>query len=104
MVGGWYILNENKEPVPADVTEAAKWLYPDKEGKGDNRRVAQTIIGDVNISTVFLGLDHQFGDGPPLVFETMIFGGEHNEDQWRYSTWGEAMKGHEAAVRLVSRS
>lgn len=100
---GWYILNENKEPVPTDMMEAAKWLASGKEGDS-NRRVAKTTIGDVNISTVFLGLDHRFGDGPPLVFETMIFGGEHNEDQWRYSTWDEAMKGHEAAVRLVSGS
>ena len=25
------------------------------------------------LSTVFLGLDYQYGDGPPLIFETMRF-------------------------------
>ena len=30
----------------------------------------------VFISTVFLGIDHNFNlEGPPLLFETMIFGG-----------------------------
>jgi len=103
MASEWYILNEKKEPVPAEMMEAAKWLNSGKE-RDSNRRVAKTQIGDVDISTVFLGLDHQFGDGPPLVFETMIFGGEHDGDQWRYSTWDEAMKGHEDAVKLVSGS
>lgn len=29
----------------------------------------------VNVSTVFLAIDHAFGDGPPVLYETMIFGG-----------------------------
>src|ERR1035437_632572 len=40
--------------------------------------VGQTVIGKVNISTIFLHIDHRFGDGSPLLFETMIFGGEHD--------------------------
>jgi hypothetical protein len=69
-----------------------------------DRHVGSTLVGDVHISTVFLGLDHSFGDGPPLLFETMIFGGKHNQKQWRYSTWDEAVAGHEAAVKLASDS
>lgn len=33
----------------------------------------KTEIGDYIVSTVDLGLDHSFGDGPPLYYETMIF-------------------------------
>ena len=33
----------------------------------------QTYIGDFLISTIFLGMDHSFGFGPPLLFETMVF-------------------------------
>jgi hypothetical protein len=66
--------------------------------------VKQTSLDqDVRVLTIFLGLDYQFGDGPPLLFETMIFGGEHNEDQWRYSTWDEAEAGHDAAVAKVGK-
>ena len=66
--------------------------------------VGRTIVGwdpDVSVSTVLLGLDHGFGDGPPLIFETMIFGGEHAGDQWRYGTKEEAERGHLRIVRAL---
>lgn len=50
------------------------------------------------VSTVFLSLDHNWGDGPPILFETMIFGGEHDGYQERYRTWEEAEEGHEIAL------
>jgi hypothetical protein len=31
----------------------------------------------------------------------MIFGGEHNEYQERYSTWEEAEEGHKRAVAMI---
>lgn len=68
-----------------------------------DRRVKQThsIYGEL-ISTVFLGLDHSFWGGPPLIFETMLFprwGGE--EYQERYSTEREALDGHEALEMIA---
>ena len=63
------------------------------------RTVGKTSITlDIHVSTVFLGLDHQFEDGPPLVFETMIFGGDRDQECWRYSTYEQAEKGHAAIV------
>ena len=53
----------------------------------------------VKVSTVFLGMDHSWGNGPPLIFETMIFGGKHDMDQERYSTYSEAKRGHLAMCR-----
>jgi hypothetical protein len=41
-----------------------------------NRQVIETIAedGSWRVSTVWLGIDHRnWGDGPPLLFETMIF-------------------------------
>ena len=64
-------------------------------------RVALTKIGAVDISTVFLGLDHSNGEGPPLLFETMIFGGPLDEEQRRYTTWDEAEAGHAEMVERV---
>ena len=52
----------------------------------DNRRVAHDVKDGISVSTVFLSLDYQWGEGPPLIFETMIFGGEHNDWQNRCST------------------
>lgn len=53
------------------------------------------------VSTVFLGLDHNWGRGPPLLFETLIFGGPLHDEMWRYPTWDAAVAGHTAAVQAV---
>jgi hypothetical protein len=37
------------------------------------RIIKQEYVGDYWVSTVWLGLDHSFGHGPPLIFETMVF-------------------------------
>jgi hypothetical protein len=67
-----------------------------------DRKMAWYQIGEVVISTVFLALDHNFGrGGRPVLFETMIFGGAHDQDCWRYCTRDEALAGHKAAVELV---
>lgn len=81
------------EPVPASLLEWANWFE-----KAD-RSVAQTQGDGYRVSTVFLGLDHRFcGDGPPLLFETMVFSDDDDEDMSRYSTWDEAIAGHERTV------
>jgi len=69
----------------------------------DDRRVALDELDGGDVSTVHLGLDHSYaGDiGPPLIFETMCFDGEHDGECWRYSTLAEARAGHARAVALV---
>lgn len=95
---GYYIL-KGKTPVQvSDVLEWGEWF------EKANRFVKQTKIGHIRISTIFLGLDHSFGRGKPLLFETMIFGGEHNLFKDRYATWDEAEEGHEAACKKVEQN
>ena len=96
-----FILDGHKV-VPADLMTWAKWF----ETAGTSRIVAKTNVGDVpdseaSISTVFLGIDHNFSDsGPPLLFETLVFGGKHADHMERYSTWDEAEKGHARIVAM----
>jgi hypothetical protein len=95
-----YILDDDGNPVPEpDLYRWGEWM---QDARGDRRRVARDEIGDAVVSTVFLGLDHSFGSGPPLIYETMIFSGKHNDYQERYSTRDEALAGHYRAVSLVS--
>ncbi len=77
-----YILNEKGEPVvEPDLITWAMWFE-----KAENRFVDKTEIGgEMIVSTVFLGLDHNFGDGPPLLWETMVFGGELDREMNRCS-------------------
>lgn len=94
-----YYYLEGKTPVPCRMDDRKRFEY----GIGqDVFRVALTPIAPkVEVSTVFLGLDHNWGIGPPLLFETMIFGGVHDEYQERYSIWDEAEAGHARAVALA---
>jgi hypothetical protein len=90
-------LHYNMEGEPISLEEGEK-LFED----GDARIVAKIEIGDITVSTVLLVMDHRFGgEGPPLIFETMIFGGDHDGYEERYSTREEAEAGHARAVKLI---
>ena len=92
-----YIL-DGKRVVPASSLEQWARFMEDT----DSRRVADTSLRGCRVSTLCLGLDHRFiGEGPPLVFETMVVGGPLDQDTQHYATWQEAEHGHWAAVRAV---
>jgi hypothetical protein len=96
----WYILDNNNKPIPASITEAADWL----EESSDRRTVKRDEIGDILVSTVFLGLDHSWTPGgKPVLWETMIFGGEHDQYQERYTSHKDALEGHEKALNLITK-
>jgi len=90
---------KNKEAIPCE--DLLEWGQAMEDM---NRVVKQEDIGDVRISTVFLGLDQGFGIGEPLLFETMIFGGQHHNYQDRCSTWEQAKEMHLKAKKIVVNS
>lgn len=97
MMNAKYIL-VGKTPVPEpDIVAWGKWMQTEA------RVVSQTDVRPgVQVSTVFLGLDHSFGrEGPPVLFETMVFRDGHGHEQDRYCTWAEAERGHAAMVEQV---
>ena len=89
-----------KTVVPChDLLTWGKWVQT------ADRNVARDFIGATRISTVFLGLDHNYeDDGEPLIFETMVFGGPLDGEMVRYSTWEAAEKGHAAMVARVGET
>ena len=62
------------------------------------RHIGLDRIGEVEVSTVWMGLDHAILGGPPLIFETMIFGGPDDREMERYSTEVAARAGHDRWV------
>lgn len=89
-------MDKSGQPVlEPDLLKWAKWF------EQAERIIRQTVIGEVRISTIFLGIDHAFGCGMPLLFETMIFGGEHGSYQARCCTEAEAIEQHFAACSRV---
>jgi hypothetical protein len=103
-----YMLNPDHSLRPAELLEWARW----HEHSYEERSVGLTIVGPYRVSTMFLGLDHQFGDGPPMIFETCVFDSsasiedsfcpgrfiEHSEVQDRCSTWDQAVEMHAQVV------
>jgi hypothetical protein len=89
-----YILDAAGEPIRCE--DSVTWgAWFDRA----DRCVAEDWIGSVRISTVFLGIDQ--GGGPPLLWETMIYGETHYLYRRRYATRAEAEAGHAAAVAMV---
>lgn len=95
-----YILaDDGQTPIPEpDTLRWAQWFESAK------RHVADDEVGPLRVSTVFLGLNHDFGlGGDPVLWETMIFGapGELDGYQRRYTSYAEALAGHQEAVALA---
>jgi hypothetical protein len=92
MSGTYYDFEGN----PIDVLEWARLF------ESADRVLARTRVGDGSeVSTVWLGLDYSFGQGTPLIYETMIFGGPHDEYQDRHPNRDAALAGHDQAVALA---
>lgn len=93
----YYILVDREPVATEDMSSWAAGMSIDR------RRVALTELGGgVEVSTVFLGIDHGFRPGPPVLFESMVFGLDDGEqDCWRYATWAAAEAGHEQIVAAL---
>lgn len=92
-----YIL-KGRELVPVDLMTWATWL---QDNFTDRQVGRDELENGFEISTVFLGLDHNFGEGPPLLFETLVWNRQGDEvDGARYSTYDEAEAGH---ARMVNK-
>jgi hypothetical protein len=85
--------------------EWASWF----EQNFHERQIKRDEVQGFLVSTVFLGLDHSFGDGEQLWFETMVFRlsnvrgfkGRDEYGQWRYTTIEEARAGHAEVCEKV---
>jgi len=96
-----YVLDARGDPVPEpDALEWERWR------KQADRSVLRTVVPagpgvEVEVSTVFAGLDHASDGGPPLLYETMIFGGPHHGLCWYHPDLESARAGHRDAVAMV---
>ena len=88
------------------ITSLSAWA--EKQEDPDYKIVKQTELDNGKfVSTVWLGIDHQYGDGPPLIFETMVFLSKmdyQDLDMKRYSSEAEAVAGHKAKCQEWRKS
>lgn len=80
--------------------EMMEWAHALESG---GTVVGKDTIDGQQVSTVWLGLSHNLygDDGPPLIFETRIFGGLHDQYCERYSTEEAAIAGHAETVAAI---
>lgn len=92
-----WIFDERGEPKAVGIFEYIAWA----SDPNNSNALKQEKVGDVEVSTVLLMCAANLFEHPPIIFETMIFGGEHDQYQYRYATKSEALLGHARAVQLV---
>ena len=103
----YYILTDSKQCVPCDGNTmwASAWSKSSKV-KCDVIKPSRLFFWRKSsfVSTVFLGINHNWGrdrDSHPILFETIVFGGKHNDLCQRYETYNEAVNGHERVLKFV---
>jgi hypothetical protein len=103
-MGRYYVAEAGGVVRPAGLMEWAEWFETsDTAAFADGGRVvARDELGDCSVLTVFLGLDRNHFGGEPILFETMVFGGEHDMLQRRYHTHAEALAGHAEFIALAT--
>lgn len=101
-----YVLDADGNPQPCeDVLAWGQWF--ERASKDRSRIVAADKDegpdgGQILISTVFLGLDHNFhASGPPVLWETLVFGGALDGEMVRYASREAALTGHQAVCARV---
>ena len=75
----------------------AKWF------EQADRHVAQDYLGGERVSTVFLGIDHNWEETSPVLYETMRFAEGETQLVARYSTWEQAELGHRLIVESLQQ-
>jgi hypothetical protein len=106
---GYYMLDKKGEVIPCNDLE--QWGRFMQIGAGDPKkcprvlRVNNLIIkGErIMVSTVFLAQDCGSTNQTPILWETMVFGGEHDQKMFRYAAKEEALKGHKKMINFVKK-
>jgi hypothetical protein len=94
----FYIL-DGHAPIPVDIHTWGPWFE-----NMENRIVAShrwDYPFKIHVSTVFVGMDLDYGADSPMLYETMIFAPalpDTNEDQYWHADWDEAAAKHRAVV------
>lgn len=98
LVGRLWMLKGKRIVKPKTLEEWLEWW-------GGRRPIGvmSTRMGECEVSTIFLAIDHSLRRGKPILFETAYLTKEGTRVQARYSTWAKAMKGHKWHVAFLKK-
>lgn len=94
----YYLLMADGRVRPCSLIDWARSFEADPPPNHIRKTILTDEHGqDVKVSTVFLGLDHRYdNNGPPILWETMVFGGLDDGWQERYTSQEDAIAAHDA--------
>jgi hypothetical protein len=94
----FYILDEQDRPLLVNQTEYDRWhkSLPDDIMKTSfGFTLARDETKGVCVSTVYLGMDHGYGEGLPVLWETMVFTDDERDGySERATSRSEALESH----------
>lgn len=99
---GRYILDINGNPIECE--DSKKWAYWIESA---DRHLGDDTVRGYRISTIFLGLDHNFsGKGSPILWETMVFSKRTGKSvtaniHRRFALKSEALEYHKKLVANI---
>ena len=79
-----YRLGPDGEPIPCELETWAKSLGLEET------RIAWTVVGVCEVSTIFLGVEHGYREDKPVLWETMLFQPPHGPTRPEMPAWGES--------------
>jgi hypothetical protein len=102
-VKDWYKLNDDMSFSNFETEEEYLEAMRDFD-KGKHKIALTNLPHGFYVSTVFLRLDHSFGDEKPVLFESMVFNKEKlgnmiELDCDRYHNYEQAISGHNEMVQ-----
>ncbi len=96
-----------RDPVTHEITTTNDTMAWARNFESRSAHILkQETINGLFVSTVFLGIDHSWGNGPSVLWETMIFGNaddERDQYQERYTSEEDALRGHALVVAAIER-
>ena len=99
--GNWWIPTENGGAVPVTADQAESWRRENPE----RWTVAASWVGPVKVSTVFTFRNFAMSPNEkPVLWSTIVFGGNLDGEEDRYPSLEEAKEGHEAMVARVRQT
>ncbi|CAJ4954641.1 Uncharacterised protein [Burkholderia pseudomallei] len=97
-----YVLDGHEPRRARSVLEWMHWFA------NTDRTVALTCIDELEVSTVFIGIDHEFSPHglryhgqEPMLFETAVFTGSRVTRVVRHPSWDEAAHAHAFIVECL---
>lgn len=98
-----------RDGSPISGTRKDSALIWSQEFETDDRHVGSTKIGNLWVSTVFVGLNMSIDKDTPLIYETMVFNQDESRTDddpsdffcERYQTEEQAIGGHERIVQQI---